>query len=93
MGVARIFQSAGIVVWAVGTSLGLFWGYVGCQVLRKYGFPLDPKVYLINELPVKMNPTEFVITAVFALLVCLLATLYPAIRAARMNPVEGLRYQ
>lgn len=92
-GVARIFQSAGIVVWAVGTSLGLLWGYVGCQVLRKYGFPLDPKVYLINELPVKMNPTEFVITAVFALLVCLLATLYPAIRAARMNPVEGLRYQ
>ncbi len=92
-GVARIFQSAGIIVWAVGTSLGLLWGYVGCIVLRKYGFPLDPKVYLINELPVRMSPVEFAFTAVFALVVCVLATLYPAIRAARMDSVEGLRYE
>lgn len=92
-GVARIFQSAGIIVWAVGTSLGLLWGYVGCIVLRKYGFPLDPKVYLINELPVRMNPVEFAFTAAFALVVCVLATLYPAIRAARMDSVEGLRYE
>ncbi|MCK5797601.1 MAG: ABC transporter permease [Deltaproteobacteria bacterium] len=92
-GVARIFQSAGIIVWFVGTSLGLLWGYLGCLVLRKYGFPLDPKVYLIRELPVKMDPREFLITAGFALVVCILATLYPAIRAAKMNPVEGLRYE
>ena len=92
-GVARIFQSAGLIVWAVGTSLGLAWGYLGGLVLRRYGFPLDPKVYHINELPVRMDPWEFLFTALFALLVCVLATLYPSIKASRMNPVEGLRYE
>ncbi|MCC6750272.1 MAG: ABC transporter permease [Deltaproteobacteria bacterium] len=92
-GIARIFVAAGLVVWVAGTSLGLAWGYLGGLALRRYGFPLDPKVYLINELPVRMNPMEFVVTAAFALGVCLLATLYPAVRAARLNPVEGLRYQ
>ncbi len=91
-GVARIFQGAGLIVWFVGTGIGLLWGYFGGLLLRQYGFPLDPKVYHISELPVKMNPWEFLFTALFALLVCVLATLYPAIRAARMNPVEGLRY-
>jgi lipoprotein-releasing system permease protein len=90
-GVARIFQGAGIIVWLVGTSLGLSLGYVGCIVLREYGFPLDPKVYLISQLPVRMNPLEFVIAAAFALVVCLLATLYPAIRAANLDPVQGFR--
>jgi lipoprotein-releasing system permease protein len=92
VGVARIFQSAGVIVWLLGTGLGLAWGYLGGQVLRRYGFPLDPKVYHISELPVRMDPWEFLLTAVFALLVCILATLYPSVRAARLNPVEGLRY-
>jgi ABC-type lipoprotein release transport system permease subunit len=38
-----------------------------------------------------MNPLEFVIAAAFALVVCLLATLYPAIRAANLDPVQGFR--
>lgn len=91
-GVARIFQSAGLFIWLAGTGLGLGWGYLGGVLLMRYGFPLDPKVYLISRLPVRMSPLEFLLTAAFALVVCLLATLYPAIRAARMNPVEGLRY-
>jgi lipoprotein-releasing system permease protein len=92
-GVARIFQSSGLIVWFFGTGLGLLWGYLGCLVLRRYRFPLDPKVYHIGELPVRMDPKEFAITALFALAVCILATLYPAVRGARMNPVEGLRYE
>ena len=92
-GVTRIFMSAGIFVWVVGTSLGLTFGYLGGLVLRRYGFPLNPKVYHISELPVQLNPEEFVLTALFALLVCLLATLYPSIKASYLNPVEGLRYE
>lgn len=91
-GIARVFQSAGLLIWSVGTGLGLALGYLGGALLLRYGFPLDPKVYLISRLPVRMTPMEFVLTAAFALVVCLLATLYPAIRAARMNPVEGMRY-
>lgn len=93
VGVARIFQSTGVIVWLVGTSLGLAWGLLGALVLRRYGFPLDPKVYHISELPVRLNPWEFLLTALFALIVCLLATLYPSIKASSQNPVEGLRYE
>ena len=90
-GIWRVFYSAGLFVWLVGTGLGLTWGYFGCRLLAKYGFQLDPKVYLISQLPVRMNVMEFVLTAIFALVVCMLATLYPAIRAAHLDPVEGLR--
>jgi lipoprotein-releasing system permease protein len=92
-GIARIFQMAGIIVWLVGVSIGLLWGYLGGMVLQRYQFPLDPEIYHIHTLPVRMNPIEFLLIALFALLVCLLATLYPAVRAARLHPVEGLRFE
>jgi lipoprotein-releasing system permease protein len=92
-GVGRIFLTTGLIIWFVGTGLGLLWGYLGGIVLRNYGFPLDPKVYHISELPVRMDPKEFLITAGLALILCILMTLYPSIRAANRNPVEGLRYE
>jgi lipoprotein-releasing system permease protein len=48
---------------------------------------------LIDQLPVKVNVDELVMTACITLAICLVATLYPAIRAARLPPVEGLRYE
>jgi len=92
-GVTRIFLSTGLIVWAVGTGLGLLWGGLGSLVLRRYGFPLDPKVYHISQLPVQITPEEFIYTAAFALVVCVLATLYPSYKAAGLDPVEGLRYE
>lgn len=91
-GIAWVFQSAGVVVWAVGASLGLALGRLAVALLARYGFPLEARIYQISELPVRVDPWEFLLTALFALLLCVLATLYPASRAARVDPVQGLRH-
>lgn len=92
-GVARVFQMAGLLIGIIGTSCGMAVGLTTIAVLRRYDYQLDPHVYLIDRLPVKVNPDELVMTACITLAICLLATLYPAIKAARLPPVEGLRYE
>jgi lipoprotein-releasing system permease protein len=92
-GVARVFQTAGLLIGLIGTGCGLAIGLTTIAILRRYDYQLDPHVYLIDRLPVKVNPDELVMTACITLAICLLATLYPAIKAARLPPVEGLRYE
>jgi len=90
-GVARVFQVAGISIGLVGIALGIGWAVGDCALIRHYSYPLDPKIYLIGQLPVSASPTEFALTAGIALFICVLATLYPAGKAARLHPVAGLR--
>ncbi|MEK6608010.1 MAG: ABC transporter permease [Myxococcota bacterium] len=92
-GVARIFQSAGLVIGLIGAGLGVLWAIADCALVERYGYPLDPKVYLIGRLPVDPDPVELALTAGLALAICLLATVYPARRAVELRPVEGLRYE
>ena len=92
-GVARVFSAAGVLIGLIGTGCGLVVGLTTIAILRRYNYQLDPHVYLIDQLPVKVNVDELVMTACITLAICLLATLYPAIRAARLPPVEGLRYE
>ena len=92
-GVARVFQTTGLLIGVIGTACGLGIGLTTIAILRRYNYQLDPHVYLIDQLPVKVNVDELVMTACITLAICLLATLYPAIKAARLPPVEGLRYE
>jgi lipoprotein-releasing system permease protein len=62
-------------------------------VLSRYGYELDAKVYLIDRLPIAVDPVEVAFVAVVALLICFVATLYPALKASALRPVEGLRYE
>ena len=89
--ILRIFVYIGTVVGAVGVALGLGVGVGICLLLDKVGWPLDPKVYLIDHLPVTIDWLNFVITAVIAFVICLLATIWPSLSAARMRPVDGLK--
>lgn len=89
--VLRIFVYQGGIIGSVGTALGLAVGWLGCKALGVYGFPLDPKVYFISRLPVNVRPTEFLITGYVAIVICLVATIFPALYAARLRPSDGLR--
>jgi lipoprotein-releasing system permease protein len=90
--VARIFLIGGTTVGLIGTGLGIGYGLLVCLLARLYGYPLDPKVYLIGELPVQIRPEEIIGVAAATILISWLATLYPSLRASRLGAVEGLRY-
>jgi lipoprotein-releasing system permease protein len=89
--VLRVFLYQGGLIGIVGTTVGLALGYVCCKGLLAYGFPLDPKVYFISRLPVLVRPTEFAITGVVSIVICLIATVFPAYYAASLRPADGLR--
>ena len=90
-GILRIFLYAGIVVGVVGIVIGLVVSYGICLALDEIGWPLDPKVYLIDHLPITIHWLNFVITAGVAFLICILATILPSLSASRLRPVDGLR--
>jgi lipoprotein-releasing system permease protein len=92
-GVMRIFIIEGMTIGLAGTILGLILGLLVCLGIRQFGIGLDPKIYFISSLPVQMSPLEFLFVAGAALFICFVATLYPSYRAARVNPVDGLRYE
>ncbi|MEM1418937.1 MAG: ABC transporter permease, partial [Myxococcota bacterium] len=91
--VLRVFVVQGTIIGLVGTLVGLALGGAVVAYLATLEFPLDPKVYLIDHLPVVVDGSEFVITAVVSLLICSLSTVAPSAWAANMLPVEGLRYE
>lgn len=91
--VLNVFVIQGMVIGVIGTLIGLFIGGGLIAYLATFEFPLDPKVYLIDHLPVVFDGSELVITSLVAIAICTVATIAPSAWAARMLPVEGLRYE
>jgi lipoprotein-releasing system permease protein len=91
--ILRVFIAEGLYIGLLGLGLGLALGVSGCLMLARWGLPLDPDVYYIQQLPVVMRGGEIAAISLAALGLCCLATLYPAFLASRMRPVEGLRYE
>jgi lipoprotein-releasing system permease protein len=91
--VQRVFVAEGIYIGLIGLVLGVVAGITGCLLIKRYGLPLPADVYYITQLPVVMRAGEIAIVAASALVLCFLATVYPAWLAARMRPVDGLRYE
>jgi lipoprotein-releasing system permease protein len=90
--ILRIFIYNGVLVGLIGTTLGVFGGVSLCMLLSRYKFIKIPKeVYYTNTLPILLYPGDVAIIALSAILICFLATIYPARQAARVNPSEALR--
>lgn len=90
--IGRIFRIQGAVIGGIGTLLGLVLGFVGCWGLKKFGFPIDEKIFQMSTLPVTIDPANFAMVGVAAFLICFFATVYPARRAASLEPSDVLRY-
>jgi lipoprotein-releasing system permease protein len=91
--VRAVFVTVGTAIGLIGLTIGLALGYGISVLLRAYAWPLDPKVYMIDHLPIDVRGIDYIACAVIAFGICLVATLIPSWRAARMRPVEGLHYE
>ncbi len=93
-GVRRIFMLQGAIIGAVGTSIGYVLGIVLALLLKKYQFiELPPGVYMMDTLPVIIDPLDLLTIGAVSMLLCFVATIYPARQAARLVPAEALRYE
>lgn len=92
-GVARFFQFSGVILGAVGSLAGVTYGLVLCWLVELYGYSLDPEVYFIEELPVEISLFQIGVVVALTMGISFVATIPPSLRAAKLRPVEGLRYE
>jgi lipoprotein-releasing system permease protein len=101
-GILKIFVIEGGVIGVVGTILGTLLGLAAALNLEKitgfvenlFGFKiLSSDVYYIDKLPSQVNPLDVALIVITAVLISLLATLYPSWRASKLDPAEALRYE
>lgn len=93
-GIMTIFMLQGLLIGVIGTIVGVSGGYLLNNILDKYQIiKLPPDVYYLSHLPVKMKLFDFLTVSLSAIIISFLATLYPARQAAKLNPVEPLRYE
>jgi lipoprotein-releasing system permease protein len=92
--VTAIFMLQGLIIGIVGTTVGAAAGYLLSYVLDRYkliSVPTD--VYQVSHVPFKVQPGDFALVVIAAIIVCFVATIYPSRQAARLDPAQALRYE
>lgn len=100
--IMKIFILQGLITGAVGTILGSAFGLtvalnlekISLSVEKLFGFKILPQdVYYLSELPSQVNYGDVFIIVVVTMLICFLSTIYPSLRASKLDPAEALRYE
>jgi len=92
--IMQIFILKGLVIGLIGTTIGVGLGLFLCGLLKRYEFIKLPRdVYYISTLPVQVQGLDLVFIIGAALAISFVATLYPSWQAARLDPVEAIRYE
>jgi len=95
--VRRVFIWYGTMVGVAGTATGVILGWLICWIITRFelvSFPPEiAEVYFVSSIPFVVRPFWLAIIAAFSIVVSFVATIIPSMRAARLNPVEALRYE
>lgn len=92
--IRRIFIYQGLTIGLVGTGVGATLGLLVCWFAERYRLiKLPSDVYQITYLPFRVQPLDVTVVVLSAVVVCLVATLYPSRQAGRIDPAEALRNQ
>lgn len=100
--IMKTFVYQGLIVGLIGTFLGCVAGLAVALNLQKvslfiekvFNFQILPgDVYYLSELPSQVNYSDVIIIVIGTMLICFLSTIYPSLRASRLDPAEALRYE
>jgi len=92
--IVRIFMIEGIAIGAAGVVVGFLSGYILCEIQKRWKIITLPEdIYNLAALPVKISFTDMFIVVAIAMAICVVSTLYPSYKAAKIDPVETLRYE
>jgi lipoprotein-releasing system permease protein len=92
--VTTIFMMQGLIIGIVGTTVGASAGYVLSVLLSRYKVIRVPAdVYQMSYVPFRVLPEDMLMVVGGAILICFFATIYPSRQAAKLDPVQALRYE
>jgi lipoprotein-releasing system permease protein len=92
-GILRVFIYQGAWIGVVGTAVGTSLGAFMCWLLERYELiKIPPEVYFVDRLPVSLEVTDLMVIVVASVAIAFLATIYPSLKASRLQPVEAIRH-
>ncbi len=90
---AKVFVVQGATVGAIGTIVGTLVGIGFALLLSNVGLAIDPDVYYLDRLPIRLHASDIIQVSTLSLILTSLSAIFPAVNAARLSPVDGLRYE